>query len=305
MANNLSAFIPQLWSKRLIQRINQTNVMLPLVNRDYEGEIKEAGDTVWIRTFGDVTIQDYERNQPLAYSDLVPSKESLTVTTSKYFAFKVDDLDTAQNDINAIDGYTERSAVGLNNTVEAFLQGVYAQTNTANQITSSGSAITISSSNAYSSIVAAVAALDTLNVPQNDRWCVLTPTYKSFLVKDNTYLIRSTDLGDNIVTSGRIADGDGGMRPPTVREAEGMGFFGRAAGMDLYMSNAVPNDGTARYCLFGQGQPICYASQIRNMEAIRLESTFATAVRGLLLHGVLVPNEYQKRLGYIKIGTTQ
>jgi hypothetical protein len=305
VANDLSAFIPQIWSKRIVQRLNQTNVMLPLVNRDYEGDIQQAGDTVYIRTYGDVAVQDYERNTVLNYSDLAPTKESLTVNTAKSFQFKVDDLDTAQNDINALDGYTERAVVSLNNVVEAFLQGAYTQTNTANQITNGGSAYTISASNAYTVIVAAVAALDTLNVPQSDRWCILTPTFKSFLVRDNTYLIRSTDLGDNIVTSGRIADGQGGMRPPTVREAEGMGFFGRVAGMDLYMSNAVPNDGTARYCMFGQGQPICYAAQLRNMEAIRLETTFATAVRGLLLHGKLVPTEYQKRLGYIKIASSQ
>ena len=35
MANDLSAFVPQIWSKRIVQRLNQTNVMLPLVNRDY------------------------------------------------------------------------------------------------------------------------------------------------------------------------------------------------------------------------------------------------------------------------------
>ena len=305
MANDLSAFVPQIWSKRIVQRLNQTNVMLPLVNRDYEGDIQQAGDTVYMRTYGDVATADYERNQPINYSDLAPVKESLVVNVSKYFAFAVDDLDTAQNDLNALDGYTERASIALNNIIESFLQDAYSSANTANQITSSGSAITISASNAYTTIVSAVTALDTINAPQNDRWCIVTPTYKAFLVKDNTYLIRSTDLGDNIVTSGRISDGMGGTRPPTAREAEGMGFFGRAAGMDLYMSNAVPTTAAGRYCLFGQGQPICYASQIRSLEAIRRQDTFASAVRGLLLHGKKVPAEYAKRLGYILIGATQ
>lgn len=306
MANDLSAFVPQIWSRRIVQRLNQTNVMLPLVNRDYEGDIQQAGDTVYMRTFGDVSVQDYERGLQLTYSDLAPVKESLVVNTAKAFAFSVDDLDTAQNDINAIDGYTDRATVALNNIIESFLQDAYSQANTANQVTSSGSAITISASNAYTTIVSAVTALDTINAPQNDRWCIVTPTYKAFLVKDNTYLIRSTDLGDNIVTSGRISDGMGGTRAPTVREAEQMGYFGRAAGMDLYMSNAVPTvTGTGRYCMFGQGQPICYASQIRSLEAIRRQDTFASAVRGLLLHGKKVPAEYGKRLGYILIADSQ
>jgi hypothetical protein len=38
MANDLSAFNAQAWSKRLVTKLDQINVMLPLINRDYEGE---------------------------------------------------------------------------------------------------------------------------------------------------------------------------------------------------------------------------------------------------------------------------
>src|SRR5206468_12519998 len=110
MPNNLSAFIPQVWSRRIIANINQINVaMAVMANSDYEGEIKAAGDTVQVRTFGNITVQDYVRGEPISAESLVPVKETLTVDKAKYFAFDVDSLDVAQNDIDAVDGYTRRA----------------------------------------------------------------------------------------------------------------------------------------------------------------------------------------------------
>ncbi|HWE35656.1 MAG TPA: hypothetical protein VG406_03725 [Isosphaeraceae bacterium] len=295
MPNNLTNFVPQLWSTNIVANINQINVMLGLCNTDYEGEIREAGDTVWVRTFGNVTVQSYRRGQAISYSDLVPSKESLQVLDTEYFAFDVDDLDKAQNDINALDGYTGRAAVALNNSVEFYLQSFYNLANASNVVDNGGSPYTIDSTNAYAAIVGAQQALDNQNVPQMGRWMILTPAYRAAIAQDAKWFIRATDLGDELVYSGRIG----------AKASDAPGFVGKAAGFDLYLSTAAPKDATARYCLFGQDKPISYASQIRDMEALRLESTFATAVRGLLLHGATVFAENAKRLGYVRIAPTQ
>ncbi len=97
------------------------------MNTDYEGDIKQSGDTVWVRTYGDVSIGPYRRGTTLDYSALRPSKESLVVNDSQYFAFQVDDLDQAQNDLSALDGYTNRAAVGVNNVVERKLLSYYTE----------------------------------------------------------------------------------------------------------------------------------------------------------------------------------
>lgn len=305
MANDLSNFTPEIWATKLIERINQINVMLPLVNRNYEGDIKQAGDTVHVRTFGDVTIQGYTKGQPIAYSDLGSTDETLLINDQHYFAFRVDDIDTVQNDINALAGYTERAGVGLSNTIELFLQTAYLSANAANVVDNGGSAITVSASNAYTTLVSAGLALDLFNNPTVDRWAIITPTYKSFLLKDTTYLLRSTDMADGIVISGQIPNGDGTFRPMTVGDARNRGYIGQVAGFNVFVSNAPISDGTARNLMFGQGMPISYAPQINQLEAIRLETTFANAVRGLLVQGKKVFAEDAKRLGYIRIATTQ
>ena len=60
------------------------------------------------------------------------------------------------------------------------------------------------------------------------------------------------------------------------------------------------NSGYQKYLLFGDNEGLSYAAQITEIEVLRLQTTFANAVRGLLLHDTFVPAEAGKRLVYIK-----
>lgn len=291
MANDVAAFRAEAWSKRVLTRLDQINVMLPLVNRDYEGDIKGVGSTVYVRTYGDVTMTSYVRGTPLNYEALTPSKEPLTVNDAQSFAFSLDDLDEAQTDLRVLDGYAGRAAVKIDQTVDAKCLSKYALAHADNQLTSSGSPYTLSASNAYTLFVDAGKALDAKNAPQTGRWAVIGPTWKSFLLKDTTYFLRATDLADRVLRSGRLAGGD----PRTARSASG--FIGQVAGFDVYLSNGIPTNGTGYYPQFGAGPVISYAGQIRKVERIVLESTHATAVRGLLLHDADVFDEHAKAFG--------
>src|SRR3954462_2844559 len=102
MANDLSAFNSEAWSSRLVTKLDQINVMLPLVNRNWEGDLRQ-NRTVWVRTPGNITMGSYTRGATISYQDLAPSKESMTVDTGESFAINVDDLDKAQSDISTMD----------------------------------------------------------------------------------------------------------------------------------------------------------------------------------------------------------
>lgn len=45
---SITTFIPEVWSARLLDNLNKNLVFANLVNRDYEGEIKQYGDKVHI-----------------------------------------------------------------------------------------------------------------------------------------------------------------------------------------------------------------------------------------------------------------
>lgn len=300
MANNLDNFVPEIWSRNVVANIDQVNVaMAAIANNNYEGEIAAFGDTVQVRTFGNVTVQNYQRGQTLSPEDLAPTKETLTVDQAKAFVFDVDDLDKVQNDISAIQGYTGRAGVAVSNNMDSYAMSFYSSAHANNQLSNGGSAYDISANTAgtaaYELFVNAGVALDTFNVPSDQRWIIVSPYVKGLLLKSTTYLIRASDLGDAIVSTARI-----GM---TARDAMARGYVGQAAGFDIWCSTNLATNGSNRYMLYGQGKPLSFAAQIQpgSVEAIRLPDTFATRVRGLVLYGGKVFAEDSKRLGYIYV----
>lgn len=91
-------FIPTIWSAKILDALDKSLVYAQLFNRDYEGEITEAGDTVKIGAIGDVSIKDYTKNDDIAAADEVtPTVKTLTINQAKYFNIAVDDVDAAQS----------------------------------------------------------------------------------------------------------------------------------------------------------------------------------------------------------------
>lgn len=293
MANSLSAFNAQVWSQAIIRNLDRINVMLPHTNRQWDGVLNSVGDTVQVRTLGSVTTGSYSKGQTISYQGLSPVKEALTVSDSVYFAFQVDDIDKVQNDHDALMLYAQRAAVAINNAVEDKILSSYASCLAANQITNTGSPITLTSTTAgtsvYDNLVLARENLSKQNVPLNQpRWVVVNPATASLLLKDTVHFIRSTDLGDKVAQMGTV---DGLPARP--------GFLGMCAGFEVYESNAVPSDASGKYLVYGDDMAIAYVAQLQEVEQIRLQDTFAWAIRGLLLHDVKVFAEASKRLGYI------
>jgi hypothetical protein len=303
MANDLSAFNSEAWSSRLVSKLDQINVCLPLVNRNWEGDLR-LNKTVWVRTPGNITMASYSRGTTISYQDLTPTKESFTVNDGEYFAFEVDDIDKAQSDVNAMDVYMKRAVVAINNTVEAkILTGLQAGVPGANRITGASSAAipldssTSTSTGIYPLFCKARATLSKNNVPATPgaRWAIVDPDTTSLLLQDVDHFVRAGELGDKVVQYGLL-----GGEEVARTAVEAPGFIGMIAGFMVYETPHVPVISGAKYLLFGDNEGLSYAAQITEIEVLRLQTTFANAVRGLLLHDTFVPAEAGKRLVYIK-----
>jgi hypothetical protein len=293
MANNLGAFNAQAWSKLLVVALDKINVMISLVNRDYEGEIQNLGDTVQVRTLGSITMGDYTKGQTLTYQDLAPTKEPMTIAAAKFFAFAVDDVDAAQTDLDTIKLYTQRAAVAMNDAVEVKILSQYTKAHTSNRITgASNAAITLDKDNVYSYFVKLRTALSKNNVPQGGRWAVVDPDTTGLLLLAPEFVKNGTAQGVSVASEGTVNGASAGSNRP--------GFIGRIAGFDVYESNNVPVASGAKYIQAGDSMALAYAAQINKMETLRLQDTFADAVRGLLLHDAEVFAEASKRLAYLK-----
>jgi len=295
--NNLDAFVPEIWSRNLIANIDQNNVAKAVMtNSDYEDEIRNFGDTVQVRTFGNITVSPYTRGTTIVPQSLVPVRETLLIDDAKYFAFDVDSLDIAQNDVNAIQGYTGRAGVAISNAIDTYIfTKAFAGALAGNAIGTAATPINITADTAgtavYQQLVACGLKLDSANVPAQGRWIIVTPYVKSLMLQSTTYFLRATDMGDSVVRSANLGAAD----------AARVGFIGQAAGFDVYVSTNLPTNATYWANLFGQNSPVCYAAQIPpgTLEVLRLETTFATRVRGLLLEGAQVFAEDSKKLGVL------
>lgn len=258
----VTSFIPKIWAARLLEHLDKAHVYAALVNRDYEGEIRNAGDTVHINTIGDITIDDYDGTD-INYESLSTSSQDLKIDQAKYFAFGVDDVEKAQALPGLIEAATQRAAYAMNDSTDQFLAGILASGGTA----VSASPVALTPANIYAALVQMKVALDKQNVPTEGRWVVIDPTAHGLLLQDERFVSFGTDITNERLTNGRV---------------------GRAVGMDIYVSNNVPEDDGEYSLIAGVPMACTFAEQLIETEALRSEATFKDLVRGLHVYGAKV-----------------
>lgn len=105
MANNVSAFIPEVWSKKLLRESKElTDFKNNMTNNDWEGEIKNFGDTVRITTPNASAVAIGTGIVPDT-SNVYPDQIIMTIDKTKNFQFKFNDVEQAQSQFNMIEGY--------------------------------------------------------------------------------------------------------------------------------------------------------------------------------------------------------
>lgn len=260
-------FIPQIWSARLLAHLDKIHVYAGLVNRDYEGEITQYGDTVKINQIGDITIKKYTGAKIADPDELTGEQNTLVIDQANYFNFAIKDVDNAQTNPKLMNEAMARAAYGLNDTVDSLLAGIMVA-GAAGAIGSDESPIVPTKDDAYDLLVDLGTELTEKNVPLVGRWVVVPPFYHGFLQKDSRFVGNGTDVNMAILQGGHI---------------------GAAAGFQIYVSNNVPNtDGEKYKILAGTNAGTSFAEQITETEGYRPESNFSDAVKGLHLCGAKV-----------------
>lgn len=267
----VTSFIPKLWSARLLMHLDKSHVYANLVNRDYEGEISQYGDTVHINQIGDVTVKKYTKGSDIADpDDLTTTDQSLVVDQADYFNFGIDDIDAAQVRAPLMDKAMMRAAYAISDTTDTFLAKKMADS-AGITIGSTATPIAITSTNAYEQLVAMKKAMDKANVPKIGRWTVVPPDFEALMLLDDRFV-------------------KAGVQGSETRLVEGAVY--RAAGFDIYTSNNVPV-GTAadagKYSIIAStNMSTTYAEQIIKTEAFRPEKSFKDAMKGLHVYGAKV-----------------
>jgi len=262
-------FIPTVWAARLLVALDKALVYAQagVVNRDYEGEIRAAGDTVKIGTIGDVTIGTYTKDTDISNPEaLTDAEQTLLINQAKYFNFAVDDVDKAQQNVNTMDEAMRRAAYGLRDVADQYVAANYASVPTANLVGSDGSPVASgATSAAYDHLVNLAVKLDEANVPSEGRFAIVPPFFHGYLLKDSRFVGSGAAAADARLGNGQI---------------------GEAAGFRILKSNNVPIAASTKYKIIA-GHPMAYsyAEQIAKVETYRKEKGFADGVKGLHVYG--------------------
>lgn len=265
-------FIPTVWASRLLTALEESLVygQANVCNRDYEGEISEAGSSVKIASIGDVTIGDYERNTDITEPEILSDEDqTLSIDQSKYFNFYVDSVDRAQTNVNIMDEAMRRSAWALREKADAYLAGVMdAGVHANNKIGSIATPKVPTKDDAYEYLVDLGVLLDEANVPLEGRFVVVPAWFHALMLKDERFVNSGAGRAAATLANGQIGEG---------------------AGFAILKSNNVLNTSGAKYRIIaGHAIATSYVEQVVDLQTFKPEKRFGDAVKGLHVYGAKV-----------------
>ena len=259
-------FIPTVWAAQVLLNLNDDHVYANAVNRDYEGVIKNFGDTVKINSIGRVTIKDYSKGATLDSPEtLDDSQQQLVINQAKYFNFEIDDIDNRQQNPKLMGEATQEAAWGLADVTDVHLATVIAASvDSGNTLANKTIGFGAGDDNPYETLVDIDVKLTENNVPRGNRWCVVPPWFEGELRKDERFVSFGTDKNR------------ANLRGTPV---------GEASGLMIWISNNVPTNGSNDILLSGYKGAVTFAEQIDKVEAFRPQKRFSDALKGLHLYG--------------------
>src|SRR5882757_4433734 len=118
-----TGFIPEIWSGKLVEKFYASTVLAAISNTDYEGEIKNKGDRVKIRTKPTITIRDYKSDGLLGLDRPTGGTVELYIGNGKYFSLVLDDVMEVQSDLNLLSMWSDDAAQQLKIVVDRDVLG--------------------------------------------------------------------------------------------------------------------------------------------------------------------------------------
>lgn len=296
------AFIPTLWSGKLLAKFYQNTILSEVTNTDYEGELKSQGDTVRIRLAPSISIQDYTAGQALNYEVPEPIFQDMQVNKGKYFGVQVNDVLAYQADMELMNMFTEDAAKQLKISIEneVFFNSFVTEGPAAANEGATAGAISASydlgtdvapidqstAENVLNAILRMASVLDEQNVPEDGRFLIISPYDRHLLMQSN--IAQAYFSGDNAST---IRTGKIGMLDRFsvyVSNLLPKGEAGKAlvSGLDATSGGAdLTNAKARRTMIAGTSHATSFAMTVDKTEPLRNQTDFGDIVRGLAVYG--------------------
>lgn len=279
-------YTPALYAKKTLRRFLAGTVFQDICNRDYEGELKSYGSKLYLRKDPDITVNPYSIGGTLTYQ--VPKEDAVVMEINKarYTAFRVDDVDKAQSDLDLINMFSKNTEKEIKIEVDSeVLEYMATAAHASNagatagvisgnlNLGAAGAPISITSVSAIQKILDLAQALEEQNV-DGEPWMVIPAWYANKLLGS-----------DKIQASDFTGDAAGSIRT---------GYLGTVLGVKLYRNNnlySVTDATTTRaayYILYGTKEACTFAAQVDKADSIPIPDSFGQYWRSLFVWGRLV-----------------
>ena len=282
-----TAFMPAIYSKKVLNFFRKASVAEAITNTDYAGEISAYGDSVKIIKEPTISIYQYERGADVTETKLTDTEVSLVVDTANAFKFVVDDIETQMSHVNFKEVAASSAAYALR---DAFDLGVITKmlagvtSSNPDHVLGTDATLAIGGGDYNNSTKQLQLGTDSASddpldllahmsrkLDEEGRWFVAGPDFYEALSQSSSKLL-SVDFNA----------GQGSIR-------NGLVTSGKLRGFSMYKSNNIPAPTNAQaQCMAGHISSTATAQTITSTEVIRDPDSFGDICRGLHVYGVKV-----------------
>lgn len=286
-------YIPIIFSSRTLKRFYEKTVFGAIANTNYEGEIRDQGDEVVIRTVPDITIHPHIKGQKLKVDRPESTPVRLLIDKGWYWQYVDEKPDPQQFDKSRIEEWSDNASTKLKVHVDRDIlatippdahannKGAAAgKINQSYNLGVTGTPFAVTKDNVIQVILQAGGVLDEQDRDPDGRWLVV-PSWVSVLIQQSP-LADASFSGD-----------------ATSMQRNGM--IGKIGNFKVYQSNnLLPITDGSDKCfnlLFGDMDALTFASQLLHTRQIEDAEVFGKLFSGLQVYGYKVVDP--KGLGVI------
>lgn len=258
-------FIPRVWAAGIERELERMHIFAKDCNREYEGDVKQQGDSVRILGVGKPTITR-TNNRKITLSDaeeVETTAVTIPIKQIAYFNYGIDDIDKRQKVGNVMEALQKETTEGLANEMDTFIADL-AKAQEAVLHTAAASPTQITKGNILETIDSVLEKLYGNDVKPNSKITMTVPPWFYMLLKQ-AYTALDTD-NSKMLENGKV---------------------GRYGNVIVRMSNnvakATVSTDTVSLVQIKTDRAIAFVNPFTHTEPYRPEKGFTDAVKGFTL----------------------
>ena len=258
-------FIPTVWAEAINRELERAHVFVADTNRQYEGDVKQKGDSVRILGVGKPTIttQTGKKITLNGAEDVADQSITLNINQTAYFNYKVDDIDKRQAVGGLMEALSKETSEGLADVMDKFVANMSLA---KEAVVYNSTAITITKENILDTIDAMLVKLLENDVKRSSKITLTIPPKMAMILKQ-AYVDLDTDNSKKLEN----------------------GVVGKYNGIIIKESNNCAKDSSGNYMVqLKTDRAIAFVNPMTHIEPYRPENGFSDAVKGFILYDGII-----------------